>query len=379
MSVVGAIVLLFGGLVGLMATWRAAGPIGDPTRRYSPWWLPSMVVSELAPFWLVVTTATAALGIALGGLGNPAGQAGALALGVAAVLLVVLIVRAHRSARRLRTRVTGAVHRARGAAIVVGRPVPTPPGVVEVHGVAYDAGQTLDIVRPAEAPSTARVLVYVHGGGWKGGDPQRQARDLYHALALDGWVVLAIRYPFAPAVSVEQQIATVQSAVRWARTGLAEHGTTASAVALAGGSAGGHLAAMAALTASDGEAVAACVGIYGIYDLANRNRTRAHWGMIAADVVRQTVAEAPGRYRALSPLDNIHADSPPMLLVHGSRDTLVPIAEAHQFAAALAAAGRPVDLVEVDGAEHAFDALGAIRSRTSAALIRDWLGTTVRP
>jgi acetyl esterase/lipase len=378
MSVVGAIVLLFGGLLGLVATWRAAGPIGDPTRRYSPWWLPSMVVSELAPLWLGVTVATFAVGAALGGLGNPAGVAGATALAVAAVLLVLLTVRAHRAARRLRPLIVGPVRRRRRALFRV-RHIPTPPGVEEVRRVDYAPGVTLDLVRPEVVPLTAPVLVYVHGGGWTGGDPQHQARDLYHALALDGWVVLAIRYPFAPAATVEAQIATVHAAVRWARTGLAGYGTAATSVALAGGSAGGHLAAMAALTAPHGDAVAACVGVYGVYDLANRNRTRAHWGMIASDVVRQTVAEAPQRYRALSPIDNVHDGSPPMLLVHGTRDTLVPVAEARQFASVLREAGRPVDLVEVDGAEHAFDALGAIRSRTTAAVIRDWLGAVVRP
>jgi acetyl esterase/lipase len=377
-SVVGAVVLLFGGLVALVATWRAAGPIGDPTRRYSPWWLPSMVVSELAPFWLVVAVATFIVGAVLGGLGNAAGVAGAVALGVAAALLVVLIVRAHRSARRLLPRISGAVHRRRREPFRI-RHVPTPPGVTEVHGVPYTAQLTLDIVRPSDQPDAAPVLVYVHGGGWRGGEPHGQARDLYHALALDGWLVLAIRYPFAPAATVEEQIAAVQAAVRWARTELPAHGTVATSVSVAGGSAGGHLATMAALTAGDAEAVAACVGIYGVYDLANRNRTRAHWEMIAADVVRQTVAEAPERYRALSPLDNVHAASPPMLLVHGTRDTLVPVAEARQFAAVLAAAGRPFELVEVEGAEHAFDALGAVRSRTAAALIRDWLGSVVRP
>lgn len=378
MSVVGAVVLLFGGLLGLVATWRAAGPIGDPTRRYSRRWLVSMVVSELAPLWLGVTLATFAVGAALGGLGNPAGITGATALGIAALLLVSLIARAHRAARRLRPLVHGRVHRRRREPFRV-RHIPTPPGVEEVRRVGYAPGVTLDLVRPAVIPPAAPVLVYVHGGGWTGGDPQHQARDLYHALALDGWVVAAIRYPFAPTATVEEQIGVVQEAVRWVRTALVGHGTTATAVALAGGSAGGHLAAMAALTAPDGEEVAACVGIYGVYDLANRNRTRAHWDTIANQVVRQTVAEAPERYRALSPLDNVHDGSPPMLLVHGTRDTLVPVAEARQFAAALAEAGRPVDLVEVDGAEHAFDALGAVRSRTTAALIRDWLGALVRP
>jgi acetyl esterase/lipase len=223
------------------------------------------------------------------------------------------------------------------------------------------------------------VLVYVHGGGWTNGDPQRQARAMYHALALDGWVVLAIRYPFTPHVTVEQQVDAVRTAVRWARHGLFAGGTRATSVALAGGSAGGHLATMAAFTPRhDDERVDACVGLYAIYDMANRNRTRAHWAKVPTVVMRATVDQAPDRYRELSPIDRIHDATPPVLVVHGTRDTLVPIREGEQFVAAMREAGRPVDHVPVRGAEHAFDAFAAVTGRTVAAVVRDWLNRTAR-
>ena len=170
----------------------------------------------------------------------------------------------------------------------------------------------------------------------------------------------------------------MQSAVQWARGELVIHGIDATHVAVAGGSAGGHLATMAALTADGAERVDACVALYAIFDMANRNRTRAHWAMIANSVMMETVAEAPERYRAVSPLDRITDASPPMLVVHGARDTLVPIGEAEQFVAALRAAGRPVEFVPVPGAQHAFDALTSPTTRTTAAMIRDWLDATVR-
>jgi acetyl esterase/lipase len=243
---------------------------------------------------------------------------------------------------------------------------------------------TLDLVGPsqhdrsADRPARTPVLVYVHGGGWTGGDPQLQARDLYHALALVGWTTVAVRYPFTPFATVEEQIATIRAAVRWVRTELGEHHAVASHVAVAGGSAGGHLASMAALTAFDPlERVDACVGIYGVYDMANRNRTRAPWTKIRREVMMASVDEAPDRYREVSPLDRIHAASPPMLIVHGTHDTLVPVREGQQFVAALRAAGRPVDFVPVYGAQHAFDALSSITSRTTAAVIATWLRRTV--
>ena len=66
-----------------------------------------------------------------------------------------------------------------------------------------------------------------------------------------------------------------------------------------------------------------------------------------------------------------------MLIVHGTRDTLVPVGEGEQFVAALRAAGRPVDFVPVYGAQHAFDALSSITSRTTAAVITTWLRLNV--
>jgi acetyl esterase/lipase len=380
-SVLGAIILLVGGLLGLVCTAYAAKPVRNPTRRYTPLWVPAMVITELAPFWLLCNLAGLALGLLLGGWDNPVGRVGAILLTVSAALLLYLIGRSAVAVRRLRRLVDGVVHPALGRARLVGRPAPTPPGVVEQHGVSWRPGLTLDLTRPAApASAAAPVFVYVHGGGWTGGDPQHQARDLYHALALDGWVVVAVRYPFTPSVMVEEQIEVVRDAVRWVRRSLIDHGVIAEQVVLGGGSAGGHLAAMAALTAEHpDERVDACVGIYGVYDMANRTPTRAHWHKIHDEVMLQTVAESPERYRSVSPVDRITDQSPPMLVVHGTGDTLVPVGEGELFVRALLAAGRPVDFVPVLGAQHAFDALSSRTARTTAAVVRDWARRTVLP
>jgi acetyl esterase/lipase len=373
-AVLGAIVLLFGGLVGSISSWNAARPLIDSTRWYSPSWLPGMVVTELAPFWLIVHAVVVSIGLLLGGWANLGGRIGVALIGLSMLLLSWIIGRTMRSVRRLRGLVSGPIHRSSGLARLIGIPVVTPPGVSEIHGIEWGPGLTLDLIRPDDERRDLPVTVYVHGGGWTGGDPQRQAREMYHALALDGWATLAIRYPFTPQVSVEEQVEAVRSAIRWARTRLADHGIDATHVVVAGGSAGGHLATMAALTPSSAdERVAACVAMYAIFDMANRNRTRAPWGMIRESVMMASVTEAPARYSALSPLDRIGDDSPPMLIVHGTRDTLVPFAEAEQFVEALRAAGRPVDVVPVFGAQHAFDGVSSRTSCTTAAVIRDWL------
>lgn len=378
MAIVGAILLLFAGMGGVLAAWNAARPLVDPTRWYSPSWLPAMVFTELAPFWLIAHGLVLALGLTLGGWENWGGRAGVGLLSASMLLLVWVIARTWVGVRKLRRLVEGRVHRAPGASGVIGRPIPTPSGVREEHGISWRPSCTLDLIRPDDDRGELPVCVYVHGGGWTGGDPQRQARDLYHALARAGWATIAIRYPLAPNVSVEDQIDAVRDAVRWARSALPDHGVDPATVVLAGGSAGAHLAAMAALTArSPEERVAACVALYGVYDMANRNRLRAHWGMIPKTVMGERVADAPDRYRAVSPIDQDLAHSPPFLVVHGTHDTLVPVEEGVQFVDLLRSAGRPVDFVPVYGAQHAFDALSGITSRTTAAVIRDWLHRTV--
>ena len=377
MDGVSAILLFVAGVVSVPLVWNGARPVIDPTRRYSPRWLWAMVVIEMAPFWLALHLVVITVGVSSGALGLLLGRVGVVLLVVCVGMLVWILVRTRIGVRRLRPRVSGPVHPARGPARWRGRPVPTPPGVREVHGIPWRDGLTLDLARPDDERSSLPVLVYVHGGGWTNGDPQRQARDLYHTLALGGWATLGIRYPFTPQVMVEDQIATVRAAVRWARDELRAHGVDATSVVLAGGSAGGHLAAMATLTAAGEEQVAACVGIYGIYDMANRNRTRAHWAKIRNEVMLSTVDEQPERYRAVSPIDRVHDRTPPFLIVHGTHDTLVPVGEGEQFVGVLRAAGRPVEYVPVYGAQHAFDAVSGITSRTTAAAIRDWLHATV--
>ena len=373
--------LVLAGVGGLAATWNAARPLIDPTRRYSPLWLPAMVVAELAPLWLLLHGTVLILGLGFGAWQHWVGRIGVVLLGLSAALLWWLIVRALIGVRRLRHLIDADVPPARGTARFVGRPIPTPPGVHEQYGIEYRNGLTLDLIRPAQPLASGPVLVYIHGGGWTGGDPQHQARDLYHALALDGWTTVTVRYPFTPQVTVEHQVDTIKDAIRWARTelpGLDGHGVSPTHLVVAGGSAGGHLAAMAALTAADGdEQVDACIGIYGVYDMANRNRTRAHWTKTEREVMLASVDEAPERYRAVSPLDQIHAASPPILIVHGTHDTLVPMGEGEQFVAALRDAGRPVDFVPVYGAQHTFDALSSITSHAAAAVIRSWLRRNV--
>ena len=284
-----------------------------------------------------------------------------MSLLVAIALLGWILLRTAIGVRRLRRHVDGPVHRSASLSWLLGKPPVTPLGVVEVEHVPYVDGFTADLIRPDDDRTDLPVLVFVHGGGWTSGDPHRTSRDLYHALALDGWATLTIRYRFAPHASVEEQIESVRAAVSWTRERLPQHGVTPTAVVLGGGSAGGLLAATTALTAMGEQRVDALVGIYGVYDLANRHRTHARWLSVERVVMKARYDEIPERYEAVSPIDHVDEHTPPVLLVHGTHDTLVPFGEAELFERILRAAGRPVDVIPVHGAQHAYDAIGGIR------------------
>ena len=186
-------------------------------------------------------------------------------------------------------------------------------------------------------------MVYVHGGGWTGGDPQRQARDLYHTLALDGWATMAIRYPFTPHVSVEaagRRRAGRRSLGpyrpgrsrdrrhpcgrrRWiGRSPPGHDGSTP--VRSTNPTPSPHVSVCTASTTWPTATACAPTG--------RRSATRScspGW------------SDEPDRYDDVSPLVRVTDDSPPMLIVHGERDTLVPIGEAEQFVAALVSTRRP--------------------------------------
>ncbi|MGH9194630.1 MAG: alpha/beta hydrolase family protein, partial [Acidimicrobiia bacterium] len=123
--------------------------------------------------------------------------------------------------------------------------------------------------------------------------------------------------------------------------------------------------------------VRAAVVLYGIYDFVNRNRTRFDWPVIPFRVMKASLTEAPDRYREASPLDQIHHEAPPILVVHGTHDSLVPPDEGIVFARAMEAAGAPTELLEVKWAQHAFDVMAGARSRALAVRVERFLDSSM--
>ena len=219
----------------------------------------------------------------------------------------------------------------------------------------------LDLYLPDPAarasPGPVPVVVHVHGGGWRRGSrrhPLPAAGDgFYPGLAATGLAVAAIDYRLSGEARYPAAVDDVRAAVAWVRTALPGYGIIPGAVVLWGDSAGGHLALLAALT---GTAVDGVVAWFPVTDLTSVQRpddddpqTREALFLGAPPSQVSELA------RAASPLTHVHAGAPPVLLLHGDSDTLVPADQSIRLAAALRDVGAPVSLVLVPGASHFWD------------------------
>ncbi|MDX1888722.1 alpha/beta hydrolase [Mycolicibacterium sp. 050158] len=244
-----------------------------------------------------------------------------------------------------------------------------------------DAAQVLDVWRlPELPPGPAPVLLFVPGGAWVQGTRVMQGHTLLAHLVRRGWVCLTMDYRVSPRHRWPRQIADVNAAIAWARANAAEYGGDSDFLAIAGCSAGGHLAALAGLTPGDpafrGElaedadtTVDAVVGIYGRYDWEDRSTpTRRNFqDFLERVVVRRSQSRHPEIYRAASPLARIHEGAPPFFLIHGEKDTLIPVGEARNFHEALSAVSREtVRYSEIPWAGHAFDLVDGAHARRCA-------------
>jgi acetyl esterase/lipase len=238
----------------------------------------------------------------------------------------------------------------------------------------------LDVFAPAEAPPTGTrrpAILQIHGGAWVVGDKRQQGIPLLKALARHGWVGFNANYRLSPSATWPDHLVDVKRALAYIRQHADEHDVDPRFVAVTGGSAGGHLAAMVALTQGDPRyqpgfeevdtSVQACVPFYGVYDFTNRNETMPpqfrDW-FLQPLILKAFYDDEPERFRAASPLDNVGPGAPPFFVVHGDRDTLAPVADARVFVEALRSVSEePVRYLELRGAQHAFDVITSIRVR----------------
>ncbi len=214
-----------------------------------------------------------------------------------------------------------------------------------------DAGRAhlLDVYTNRRRPQGAPVLIYLHGGGFRIGSKMLGARPLLYRLASHGWMCVSANYRLSPKVSYDGRVTDVKRVIAWVREHAAAYGGDPSTVILAGGSAGAHLAATAALTAGDARfqpgfeatdtSASAVVAMYGYYGQTDSE------------------SDVPS-----SPFVYLQADAPPFFIIHGTLDTLVVVEDARRFAHELdKASNQPVVYAELPGTQHNFDFFHSLR------------------
>jgi acetyl esterase/lipase len=282
---------------------------------------------------------------------------------------------------------------------------------------------------PPGTEASGLAIVYLHGSAWYVLDKDLGTRRLFRQLAGAGHTVLDVAYRLYPETDIPGMVQDALRAVAWLRAQVSV-GTGSPTLVLAGGSAGGHLALLAAyagheapfrppeLTTSEVD-VQGVVSMYGPADLAamyhhtrqdrlpveappsSFDGTVPGWarrlfgdrvegfGFERMDVAGRLdwlVGGRPGavpeRYARLSPLEHVHAGCPPTLLVHGTHDTMAPLYATQRLQQRLARSGVPVTALYLPHADHGFDLVlprWSPAARTALQELQRFLATIRQP
>ena len=260
-------------------------------------------------------------------------------------------------------------------------PAPATPEHTVTADVVYGhkAGMALfyDVFRPHEANGAA-IAFMVSGGWFSRWQPPTQRAAWFEHLLEAGFTVFAVHHGSAPRFKVPEAVDDVRRAVRHIRLHAADHGIDPQRIGAHGGSAGGHLSLMLGLAGDAGDADAE--------DPVERVSSRVQAVVALFPPVDLTRIVGPSeRFPALdfdaalagdvSPIRFASADDPPVLLIHGDKDELVPLANSEHMGAALEKVGVVNEVVVIEGAGHGFRGVDQVRARReTAGFFREHLG-----
>ncbi|MCZ6807171.1 MAG: alpha/beta hydrolase [Deltaproteobacteria bacterium] len=364
-------------LIGAVFTANAFVPVRRIPALFMPSFFGSWLTAELAihhVFWQSIATVVF---IELGALAGWPGWLGLLVTFGSWLGLLILFSDGNR-ARKTFTEALAGVGSVRDTKRIPRRHLVLPfykrrRGVKVTENIVYRrvAGTTLklDVVAPAERVENRPAIMQIHGGSWIMGDKREQGWPLMSHLAANGWVCFNLNYRVSPGATFPDHLVDLKHGIAWIREHADEWGIDPDFIAVTGGSAGGHLAALMALTANDPElqpgfeeadtSVQAAVPIYGVYDFTSRlgeNRLPFWYKRLESKIMKAFREEEPEKFRRASPVEQIHPGAPPFFIIHGDRDTLAPVEEAREFVSELRDMSRaPVVYAELKGGQHAFD------------------------
>lgn len=252
----------------------------------------------------------------------------------------------------------------------------------------YGGANHLDIWRRPDLDPNGKapVLFQIPGGAWTTGNKRGQAHPLMSHLAELGWICVAINYRHSPRNTWPAHIVDVKRALVWVKQHIAEYGGDPEFIAITGGSAGGHLSSLAALTPNDPQfqpgfedadtTVQAAVPFYGIYDFTRLDDSMHAMmpGLLIKSIIKQRPSTHHDTFAAASPTHRVNPDAPPFFVLHGKNDSLAFVEQARDFTAKLRdVSNQPVVYAELPYTQHAFDIFGSARAVHAAVAVEQFL------
>ena len=254
--------------------------------------------------------------------------------------------------------------------------IPLPDTIEKITDVEYgrvnDRPLLLDLYRPRHRTSLSPAVIFVHGGSWRAGKKENYRRHCIR-YAKQGYVTATISYRLTQEAPFPAAVNDTKCAVRWMRANAKENGADPDNIVIMGGSAGAHLAMMAAyspdvpeLEGDGGHAgvsshVKAVVNLYGPTDLTV---PFAHDKRVVINFLgKKQYHEAPELWAKASPITYVTADAPPTLILHGTIDGIVPINQADRLAAKMADLNIPYIYDRLPGWTHSMDTAQPVLER----------------
>ena len=251
---------------------------------------------------------------------------------------------------------------------------PTPDNVSQTMDVMFKnidgIKLGLDVYQPSKDDTPNPLIVITHGGAWEAGD-----KSLYRSYGIDfaalGYTVASVNYRLSGQAPFPAAIEDIRDSIVYLRKNATKFNIDPKRLVIFGSSAGGHLSAFTGLAANtpgasylsgiDAKTIKGIISIYGAHDLKNpmlRNRAEAR------NFMGKSYADAPELYREASSTSHVDKNDPPVLLIHGTLDAMVPVQNSDTLSQTLKEAGVQFTYDRIEGWSHLMDFFSPITERT---------------
>jgi acetyl esterase len=226
--------------------------------------------------------------------------------------------------------------------------------------IVYTRAGGMDLAFDADipdGPGPFPAAVLVHGGGWVAGDKRQYITYIFQPLSDAGFAWFSINYRLAPQFHFPAPADDIAQAIRFIKAHAVQYKVDPNRIALIGESAGGHLVSYVGARNQPDSRVAAVVSLYGIHDFIT---AALEWKPFPHEVldlfgIKQVNAETAPSLIKGSPVIYVSKDTPPFLLIHGSKDEDVPYDQSVEMCARMKQVGARCDLITIPGAPHGMD------------------------